>query len=305
MNYLIKYKSSILFKNKVKELLKDYDCAEITNYSLLETPISKILLELNTYSLFSNSKCVIIDDLLSMDANSKDFKDFINYLENPIKTNLIIMTDSNLISTSKVYKEVSKYSKFINLETDPTTYLKDMLKDYKISFNEINLILKYTLEDIDSITNECLKLYEYKEKGSIISKEDIEKICFKRYGDSSKLSFELVRYIGSGDSYNALKVYNELKNYMLDDIKLMGLIENELRTIKTVSLYLDNGYSILNISKETGFKEFRIKKTIELLSYVNNQDINNLIKKFALFDLKIKSGEYIGDNPLELFILNI
>ena len=310
MNYLIKYESFILFDKWLKDLKKKYNEEEISNYNLTENTLSEALEDLCTYSLFSNKKLIIIDSIMSLSDTDKDYKAFIKYLENPNKDYTLVMTDSKLTSIKKTIKEIKKNSKYIELKESPIDFLSNKLKDYKISMIDKNLILEYTDNDIDSIENECNKLYEYKEKGSTITKEDIESVCYKRLYNYTPLAFDITSYIAKKDSYNAMKTYLEFKKYNIDDAALTGLIESELRSLKIISKMKNSGFKDSDIASNSHiskppFNEKKIYVMEKLLRYVSEKEINDLIHQFYNLDLSIKNGTNISENPLELFILNI
>ncbi len=310
MNYLIKYQSFALLEKYINGIKKDFSSEEISNYDLEENTLSEVLEDLNTYSLFSVKKLIIVRQIMNISDTDKDYKLLIKYLENPNKDYTLILTDDKLNNVRKTIKEIKKHSKYIELNNDPMGYLNEKLKDYNVSMLTKNMILDYTNNDIDSITAECNKLYEYKEKGSTIDENDIKAVCYKRMDDYTPLAFSLTSSIAKKDKYNAIKTYEEFKKYNVDDAALTGLIESELRVLKIISKMKDLGYSDKEISENRSISdppisEKRIYVMSKVLAYVSEKDINELINSFYNLDLSIKNGTNISENPLELFILNI
>ena len=62
---------------------------------------------------------------------------------------------------------------------------------------------------------------------------------------------------------------------------------------------------ISEIAKKLGEKEFRVKKTMELIGLYTKEEVLNLMKKLAEIDLKIKTTDTNPNTEIELFIINM
>ena len=60
-----------------------------------------------------------------------------------------------------------------------------------------------------------------------------------------------------------------------------------------------------DIAKTLKEKEFRVKKTMELISLYTQEEILDLMQKLAEIDLKIKTTDTDPNTEIELFIINL
>ena len=67
----------------------------------------------------------------------------------------------------------------------------------------------------------------------------------------------------------------------------------------------DRNLNNKEIADMLGEKEFRIKKTKELISYYSESEILNIMKMLSDIDLRIKTTDTDSYNEFELFILNL
>lgn len=307
LNYLIEYTDTFSSKNTINNIIKEnkFNDIPISEYDLEENSIDSVIEDLDTYSLFSNKKVIIVKNIDLLDIDSKDTKHIIKYLNNPNNDNLLIMLSNKLDTRKKIIKELKNNTKYIKIENDPQSIIKDLLKDYSLDPGVVNLIIEYTNSDIDAIKNECDKLIEYKYEEKAITKDDVKCLCIKKLGDSTNLTFDLVRYISSKNKKDSLITYNKLKNYNVDDMALIGLLESQLRLLEQVSILYDMGKRKNEIADVLGAHPYRIEKTLELLSFVSKKDIDKLILMLADIDYNFKSGKDLSKNPLEMFLINI
>ncbi len=307
LNYLIEYTDTFSSKNTINNIIKEnnFNDIPISEYDLEENSVDSVIEDLDTYSLFSNKKVIIVKNIDLLDIDSKDTKHIIKYLNNPNNDNLLIMLSNKLDTRKKITKELKNNTKYIKIENDPQSIIKDLLKDYSLDPGVVNLIIEYTNSDIDAIKNECDKLIEYKYEEKTITKDDVKCLCIKKLGDSTNLTFDLVRYISSKNKKDSLITYNKLKNYNVDDMALIGLLESQLRLLEQVSILYDMGKRKNEIADVLGAHPYRIEKTLELLSFVSKKDIDKLILMLADIDYNFKSGKDLSKNPLEMFLINI
>lgn len=303
-NYLIVYDDIYLLNSKIDELVnKDFKDIDKNVYDLDEKDLDDALLDLDTYSFLSDKKIVIIKNIENLNDDKKTTH-LINYLDNSNSDNLLILTTTKFNGTKKINKTLKEKTNFIKLESDPNTVIKNLLKDYKLEPGVINKISIYSNNNLDIIKTECDKLINYKDDKNI-TVGDVEKLVVKHLGDSSNIIFDLVKYISSSDKKRALEQYKLLREYNIDDISLIGLIESQLRLLEEVSIYKKEGLYKDDIATKLNIHPYRIQKTMELLSTTNISSINNLIKNLSEIDYKVKSGLIDSKDCILMYIINI
>ncbi len=306
-NYLIEGNDSLVIKNTREKLIKENDFKEstISIYDLEENTLDNALEDLDTYSLLSNKKTIIITniELLKYEEIKDSLKHLLKYIKNPNTDNLLIIECKS--NTNKIIKELEKVLEVITTNINNKDYIKNTFKDYKIDFKAINLLEEYCLDDFTKLVNECNKLKNYKYNEKTITVEDIENLVEKKLGDSKDLTFAFSRSIGLRDKRDSLEKYKELLEYNIEPLNIIGLLASQIRIIYQVKL-LEKDHNDKEIANILGEKsDYRIKKTRELTRLYSENDLLKLMQELSMMDYKMKTEDVDGNSLIEMFILNI
>jgi DNA polymerase-3 subunit delta len=310
--YYIENIDDLVIDKKIDELINKLNFTDIdkTVYDLENTPLYNALVDLDTYNFLQDRKIIIIRglDKISIskqeyDINS-DLEHLYKYISNPNKDNLLIIRTNNLNKKTNIYKNISKLCETIKTEIDSKDYIKEKLNGYILNTGVIRLLDEYCNNNISKIDNECNKLINYKINDKIITKDDIEELVTKELGDSSDLTFSLIRSIGQKNIKNALKEFNDLKEYDPSILGLISLLESQLRLMYQVKILEklkdEDIASKLNIKSS-----YRITKTKELTRLYTKEEIGKIINKLEQIDIKMKSTDLDNIGLLEDFIIEI
>lgn len=306
-NYLIEGNDYISVNNKISEIINknDFSDASISKYDLSEGLLDDALEDLNTYGLFSDKKIVIINNFDKMDPLLNNIEELLKYVENSSSLNLLFVVSDKYDDRKKIIKDLKKKMEFIKISTDPVEFTKSCLEGYKIENGVINLLVNNTLGDVTRLYNECNKLKTYKINDKYISKEDVEELSFKKLGDSTEITFQFSRALAEKDKKSALILYQELLNYKIEPLSIIGLLASQFRIMYQVKSLEEKNMrndEIASILKE---KPYRITKTRELTRYYSKKEILDLMIKVEDIDLKIKTTSVDANTLVQLFILNI
>ena len=310
--YYIENIDDLVIDKKIDELINKLNFNDIdkTTYDLENTPLYNALEDLDTYNFLQDRKIIIIRglDKISIskqeyDINS-DLEHLYKYISNPNKDNLLIIRTNNLNKKTNIYKNLTKLCETIKTEIDSKEYIKEKLNGYILNTGVIRLLDEYCNNNISKIDNECNKLINYKINDKIITKDDIEELVTKELGDSSDLTFSLIRSIGQKNIKNALKEFNDLKEYDPSILGLISLLESQLRLMYQVKILEklkdEDIASKLNIKSS-----YRITKTKELTRLYTKDEIGKIINKLEQIDIKMKSTDLDNIGLLEDFIIEI
>ena len=309
-NYLIESTDSLSLENEASKLIKDnkFTKASVYKYDLEETELENALEDLDTYGLFTQEKVIILKNIESLkyDDYKNEFEHLFRYLDNPNPDNLLIIEVSKLSGTSKIGKVLKEKCIYNKVELNTKSYIKQLLKDYEVDSDTINLLDNYCLGDISKIYNECQKLKDYKYKEKVITEDDIKELVTKKLGDSKDLTFSFSRSIALRDKKGALKRYKELLSYNFEPISIIGLLSSQIRIIYQVKLLEKERLSdkeIANILEEKS--DYRITKTRELTKLYSEDSLLHLLQELGDIDFKMKTTDLDANALLEQFIINI
>lgn len=306
-NYLIEGNDYISVNNKISEIIKknDFSDASISKYDLSEGLLDDALEDLNTYGLFSDKKIVIINNFDKMDPLLNNIEELLKYVENSSSLNLLFVVSDKYDDRKKIIKDLKKKMEFIKISTDPVEFTKSCLEGYKIENGVINLLVNNTLGDVTRLYNECNKLKTYKINDKYISKDDVEELSFKKLGDSTEITFQFSRALAEKDKKSALILYQELLNYKIEPLSIIGLLASQFRIMYQVKSLEEKNMRNDEIASSLKEKPYRITKTRELTRYYSKKEILDLMIKLEDIDLKIKTTSVDANTLVLLFILNI
>lgn len=308
-NYLIECTDFLTIQIEIDKIINkhQFNDASTNYYDMQEVPLENALEDLDTYGFLTNKKIVIITNFEDIDLNNtKDLERLVKYVKSECPDNiLIIATKKYVAKENKYLKDLKKNLEVISISVDPVSYIKNELKGYKVDTGVINLIDTYCLGDITKIHNECDKLKVYKYDDKTISKEDVKELVIKKLGDATELTFSFTRALAERNKKEALSLYQEILDYNVEPLSLIGLLASQFRIMYQVKVLDRRRTSNAEAAKILNTKEYRIMKTKELTRYYTEKEILNLIIKLSDIDLKIKTTNSDPNLLLQVFILNI
>ena len=306
-NYLIEGSDYISINNKISEIIKknNFSDASISKYDLSEDLLEEVIEDLNTYGLFSDKKIVIINNFDKMDPDINRVEELLKYVENSSSLNLLFVVSDKYDDRKKIIKDLKKKMEFIKVSSDPVEFTKNCLKGYKVEDGVITLLVNNTLGDISRLYNECNKLKIYKINDKYISKEDVLELAVKKLGDSTDITFQFSRSLAEKDKKKALSLYQELLDYQIEALSIIGLLASQFRIMFQVKVLEEKNMRNDEIAKTLNDKSYRITKTRELTRYYSKRELLDLMIKLEDIDLKIKTTSVDANTLVQLFILNI
>lgn len=300
-NYILISDSKTLIDKKIEELINNgFKDALVNHYDLEENSINSLIEDADTISFLSPNKVIIGDNFNT--NNSLD--SLLKYLDNPNNDVLLILTAKKLDERKKEIKTLMKKANYLKLEVSPKNILDMEFTGYKVDFKILRLLEEYYKSDNERLISECQKLKLAFLESKNITYKEAKELLVKPLNDQDNLSFSLVRNIAIKDKKNALLNYQELLNYNIEFFTIMGLLESQYRLLYQVMILSKQNISYNDMAKILDVHPFRVKKTLELLSYYTKKELTKIIKNLASLDYKVKSGEMDKDLIIDLLILN-
>lgn len=301
--------------DKEIEILKKQNNIEdidVIKYDLENTKIENVLEDALSISLFGNKKLIIVENayIFTGTINKKLIEQNIDvlkeYINNGSFNNIIVFTilkekideRKNIV---KLIKEKGVVKDF-NISNNINKYVLDMFKNYKISNNNVNLLINRVGNNLEVLNQEIEKIKTYKDSDLNISEDDIKNLTSKNIDTDF---FNLIENIVIKNKEKALESYFEIIKYGEEPIKIIVVLANKFRLIyQALNLY-KKGYSSKDISTILGSNYYAIKKCLENSRNYDNKTLLNCILKLANLDIDIKSGKIDKNLGLELFIMTL
>lgn len=298
MIYLLIGEESII-KKQIKDIIvkNNIDFNSVINYDLENDNIKNVIEDLNTYNLFGDKKIVIVKNI-----NKLDDEMIIEYLNNPSSNILVFISYDELDKRKKINKEILRVSEVINTkDVDLSSFIKDELKDYTYDNDVVKLLKNRCCNNYFKISNELEKLKMLKIEEHNITKDDVLLYVKKSFDTNI---FDLTNYINRKDIKKSLEVLKDLLNNSEDELRLLGLLANNFRTlymIKNMMFKYNDDYIIDTLKMHP----YRFKMLKEQAVNFSIEDLQKLIKKLGTIDINVKSGFIDKNGILEEFILTI
>lgn len=308
-NFLLESNDGIVLDKKIDKIISstNFSNASKSSYDIEEKDLSDALEDLDTYSFLNDKKIIIIKNPF-YNYNEKKFNHLLKYIDNPNPDNLLILVceklDSRLTATKKL--KSSKNIEILKLEVNPYQYVKNILKDFKIGEDTINLLVEKCKGDITRLDSECNKLMLYKDNSKEITNTDVSNMVIEKLGESNEILFSFVNSLLSKDTTNSFKYYKDLSRYNIDSNSIIGLVTSQTRLIYQVKTLADKGLSNELIKDTLGVKSvFQIKKIKNYIYQYSYKELANLISSLALVDLNIKSGKLDANMAIDMLLINM
>ncbi len=307
-NYLLEASDHLLIQKEINNIIakEKFENQYQVSYDLEEVPLANALEDLDTYSLLSDKKVIIIKNILATTVEN-EIKHLLKYLENYNSNNLLILTCDKLDSKSFAKKlKASKNIKYQKIEIDDRNYIINKLKNYKIDNEAISYLLELCKGDITKIDTECEKLIFYKIDSKEITKEDIKKIAIEKLGESNDILFSFVNAIINKDKKKSLSLYEQLKKYAVDSSSIIGLMASQMKLISQIKVLKEQNLNNIEIQQQLQLKSiYQVKKLSEYIYLYTLKEIGEFFNKLADIDYQIKTGRVDGNIAIELLIINL
>lgn len=306
--YLIVTNDKITLDDKLNSIIKDNKDSEVVHYDLLETPIERLIEDLDTYNFLASKKIIVGHNacFLSSDKSKSlvehNIDIFEKYIENPSQENILILVCENIDKRKKITSSLVKKAEVIEVISDISSLIKNRLEDYKMDKQTEKLLLEYCGNDSERVFNEIEKLKLYKLEEKVIVGSDIEAIVMKNMDDNI---FHLVDSILTGDKKYAFTLYQDFLLHGEQVVNIIRILANKIRLIYQVKVLLNDGNSDQKISKLLKVHEYPVKLA-RYASYKYSETVLlEKLEKLAKLDLEIKSGETNGLVEFETLLATI
>lgn len=314
MTYLFYGNYKYLIDEEINKIKSNFDDINIINI-IYNNNLDKIIDEANLASLFSEKKLIIVRDTTIFNRKKKDTDDedskkdntdlLINYLNNQNKdTTLVFINNQETIDNTKkitkLIKEKGVVKEFNNINIKET--VKDLFGKYKISYDNIDLLINRVGNDISLLKPEIDKIIIYKDKDLEITRDDILNLTYLNIDVSA---FNFADQIVNKNKKEALKIFDELLLIHSDPSTVIALVASKIRLIFSVLELKKMGYSMYQMMDTLETKEYPIKLASQAASKTNKDELIQILNDLADLDINIKTGKINPNLGMQLFILKI
>jgi len=288
-----------------KEFAKKYGDFGINKiHANNETSIKKIIYLINSNSLFSEKKLILIFDFLQI----KDIeKNKIDSLKKNLETNkddsIIVFIETKTIDKRKAfYKFLQKNAKIEESKNPKTDYdylkflqIRFNIKKVKISKENINFLYKRVGKNTQKLEMEAEKIANFA-GGEVVKKEDIKAITYKNHED------EIWNFTDSISTKNFEKIIKGFENQVYFGSEITQIF---FMIVRQFRLFLEAKINEKKESKSfSRIHPFVRKKLNFSIKKLEILDLKKNYKKLLKIDIDLKTGKIKNDEILKLKIKN-
>ena len=298
MTYLFVGEKDLIEKsvNEIRKIEK-IDNNSTSRYDLDNCSIRDAIDDINTFSLFDNKKMIIV---YSLDKIT-DSDILVSYLKNQNGNILVLISFDKLNDKLSYVKELKKSCSYKEcFKYDVLDYIKESLKDYKISFSDMVLLKDYVDNNYNRALNEVEKLKLYKQDDKVINSDDIKLVVSKSFDGNI---FSLIDAVNKKDKVKVFSIFYELVNND-DEIKIISILANNYRLIYKIKVLCKDMLDD-DVIKRLKLHPYRFKLLKEQGYNYTEDDLLNYLKELSELDIKIKSGAIDKRLGMELFLSKI
>lgn len=287
-------KDSYRIKEKIDEFVKAYKEKNKNYFGLnylngKEITLFDLKEEMLSYSMFSEKKLIIVNNLLSNQKNKEDFLSQIDLFKK--SENILILVEENEVLGKIIddFDKVNKFDLLNGLKLKDWIKKKVVLLESEIEEEAINKIVEYIGGDLWQINNELMKLSSYSKK---ITSDDV----FKMVRPKNEINiFDTLDAVAQKNKKKAISLLRIHVDKGDSPVFLLSMIASQIRNIISVK----NGAVVKQMNP------FVYRKSVSQAKNFTMEDLKRIYSRILELDFEIKMGKINPDISLDVLISEI
>ena len=287
----------------VKKILPERNEWNYISFNMEVTLLRDLAYECEAPSFMSEKKVVVADDCAFLAKSktkykylSEDDPDALKrYVDHPSdSTELFLLVYSEKLDEKNDIVALLQMRGAIKQVAIPkreefASYAGKFLTSRGVSIDEtaLNELIDRTSSDYGVFANELEKYALYAGQGGRIGLNDVRLLTPpKLEEDSFAMSNALLR----NDVGRAIAIYNDLKFFGFDEIRLISMLANQFRFLEQVYFLDEKGFPARAIAEELGCKPMRVEISLRNLSRVRRNALEEISEALYQADKDILTG---------------
>lgn len=287
----------------VKKILPERNEWNYISFNMSVTMLKDLAAECEAGSFMAEKKVVVADDCAFLAKSKTKYKylsdddpqALVDYINNPNDaTDLFLLVYSESLDNKNDIVTVLEMQGAIKQVAIPkpeefASYANKFLASRGVSIDPDALreMIERTSSDYGVFANELEKYALYAPNGRI-SMEDVKKLTPPKLEDDS---FAMSNALIKNDVARAIAIYNDLKFFGYDEIRLISMLANQFRFLEQVYFLDSKGYPTKGIADELGCKPMRVEIALRNLSRVKRQTLEQISEMLYQADKDILTGK--------------
>lgn len=311
--YLIDETKNLLLQHVLEEDELDFNFSQ---YDLEETTIETALEDVETLPFMGERRLVFMQNpfFLTAEKNKSKVEHSLKrleaYLKDPVPYSIVVFIApyEKLDERKKITKELKKIATVVEAkklnEFELKKWVREKIEAAKVDMDDksVERLLELAGTNLMMLTNEINKILLYVDGENRIDLPIVEKLVAKSLEQNI---FSLVDSVLKGDIATTISIYHDLIKQNEEPIKILSVMAGQVRLLYQVKDLSRQGYSQQKIASILKVHPFRVKLAQEKIKQFQDDELLELIQKFADADYQMKTGQ--GDKKiiLELILLKM
>ena len=232
--------------------------------------------------------------------------DFLNYIDEPSDSTILIFKEANVDKRSRAYKAVGKTGCIVECakpdDNSIRSWIGGKLKAEKKSMEKEAFVefVSRCGSSMENMDNEFEKLICYVGDKDTITVRDVEAVCIK--GLQSKV-FDMINAIAEKNPARVLDMYHDLLASKEPPLKILILIQRQFRRSIKIKDLREEGYSNERIAKDLKMQQFIIGKELTMTKNFSKATMNALLDEALELEQDIKTGKIKDQLAVEMLMM--
>lgn len=308
MNYLVIGDDEYLKQAetaKIRERFLAPDQIEL-NYSAHEyDDINGIMDSVATMPFLAERRVVLVKDAHRLSSDS--LKTILSYLENPLKTSVLVLSSEN---SFRDLKEGPAFSKLTNIvdasKPDPLTikkWARDFLKKENVEIcpDALELLFELKGQDTGGIKMELEKIIAFS-GGEKITSKHIEDLVDRSVRETI---FKLVDALNGKDSLRVFRILEDLYEQKKEPHEIIGYLAWYVRLMQKIVLASAREMDIKTLSGQLGYSPGYTKVLIDQSRKYTAPKISKWLSFLFGADNELKTGKKEAHLAVEMLLASL
>jgi DNA polymerase-3 subunit delta len=293
--------------DKIKEVYQAEAGAEVDRFSAKGLDAVSVVDSLQTLSMWSKGKLVIIDEADKLTAKSKDL--ITNYMASPNPSSILVFVSEKFDGRSKLYKAISKAGAVCQIQTIydnqmPFWINRECRKHGRnISQDAAHFMTELVGTDLSAMAGAIEKIILYIGSKKMIDLKDVETVL----SDTSQKSiFDLTNAVGSRNLSRAEdRLLNLLRNNE-NPVVIVNMLARHWRLLlKAIELIGSRGVSDRDLASKLGVHPFFVKEYVTQTKHFTKRKLAKGLKTLWNSDVAVKSSRLPREAILHKLIIEL
>lgn len=295
-----------IYKDRlVKALIPDDNTLNYSYYEGKNVPIGEVIDLAETLPFMSDRRVIVLENTGLFAEACPQLEEYISSIP---ETTCMIFSEEKADGRLKQFKSVKSAGMAVEYKDLSEDELKKWItgrlnREHRgITGNALNLFIENCGTDMMMISKELDKLVAYTYGKDGIYPEDVQAICSPQ---TENQIFLMLDEIFKHNTDGALSYYGDLLALHEQPIRIMALIQTQLRLLYHIKVMASEGHSAKSIAEGLEMNEYRVKKALPQAQKSSKIWLRKALSLCANTDEAFKSGRVDAQIGLEMVICEL